>query len=83
MLEHKRLKDQDRLVAVTNTGGHNSWAFRTVTFHGVAQNVEPGEYTVSVQFKTKAGTVEAWYHDINGNQYRRLTVLEVPKPAAN
>ena len=63
MLEHKMFKD--RLVAITNTSGHQGWAFTAVTFHGVAKDVEPGEYTVSVQFKTKPNTTEHWFHDHN------------------
>ena len=80
ILEHKIYKD--RLVAITGTGNHGGWAFDTVTFHGSAQDVESGEYTVSVQFKTRSDTTEHWFHNQDGYQYRRLTVLEVPKPVA-
>ena len=73
----KLVKNQ---VAWTNTGHSQSWAFAPVTMHG-ATTVEPGDYTVRVQYRTQGGTV-IWFSDPNGRQFRRLTVLEVPVSGA-
>lgn len=73
-IEDKRLQKKE--VAKTNTGNHQSWAFVPLTMHA-ATTVEPGDYTVRVQYRTQGGTVR-WYSDVNGRQFRRLTVLEVP-----
>jgi len=77
-IEDKRLKKTQ--VALTNTGHRQSWAFAPIAMHGAA-TVEPGDYTVRVQYKTQGGTV-IWYSDSNGRQFRRLTVLEVPVSGA-
>ncbi len=63
-------------VARTNTGNHAGWAFGPLTMHA-ATEVEPGDYTVRVQYKTQSGT-EYWHDDTNGHQFRSITVLEVP-----
>ena len=59
-------------VAKTSTGNRYKEAFGPLTLHGVTE-VEPGAYTVRVQYKTQKGFV-AW----KSEQFRRLTVLEVP-----
>ena len=77
-IEDKSLKKKE--ITSTNTGHSQSWAFGPVTLHG-ATTVEPGDYTVRVQYKTQSGTV-IWFNDHNGRQFRRLTVIEVPVSGA-
>lgn len=73
-IEDKSLKKKE--VAKTNTGNRLGWAFAPLTLHA-ATKVEPGDYTVRIQYKTQRGSV-LWAHDANGRQFRRLSVLEVP-----
>lgn len=60
-------------VARTNTGGHYGWQYHALSFHSVAP-VTAGSHTVRVQYRTQRGT-ERWYHDANGEQSRRLSVI--------
>jgi len=77
-IEDKKLKKRE--IARTNTGNHNGWAFEPLSLHAAAA-VEPGDYTIRVQYRTQRGTV-LWFSDRNGRQFRRLTVIEVPVSGA-
>jgi hypothetical protein len=74
-----RLMIDGKEVARHNTGNVNGWKFHDVVFHGATSAVlPPGEHTVHVEFKSRAGSTVVFYNDANGWQQRRLTAVVFP-----
>ena len=70
-----RITVDDKEVGNTNLANHHGWQYRTLSLHGIATIEKPGTHLVKVEYKTQKGEVN-WYHDHNGNQTRKLIVVE-------
>ena len=62
-------------LAVTNTGNAEGWNYRNAHIHCIV-SVNPGEYNVSVQYKTQRGFVH-FYNNEDGQQERKLTIVTI------
>ena len=66
--------DGTTTVAISNTGNARSWAYRALSFSGVATGLSAGSHTAEVQYKTISGTVALWKNsESNGAGYERIT----------
>ena len=77
--ELRILVDGAQEVAYTNSGTAYGFAFRALSFHGVATSLTAGTHTAQLQYRVMSGTVML-NHDHNGAQYLRLTAYAFPPP---
>eukprot|EP00966_Prymnesium_polylepis_P128666 2975775-Prymnesium_polylepis.1 len=80
-VEFRIVVDDALVVLQTDTGGAAMMGYHAVSLHGVASSLPSGSHTAHVQCRLTSPGEVAFESDSDGEQHRRLSVLEAASSA--